>query len=376
MTAKRPTITDVAHRAGVSKATVSAVLNDTAVVKEATRDRVLAAVDMLNYRPQPLAGRGAARRHRCIALVVKAHDDPFYAEIVAGARAALEPRGYALVVVSSDGQGEAERRAVELVRQMDVDGLIATPVLDEHADLSHYFELKRRNFPFVLLDAIRGAPGSVVDVDNVEASRLAVEHLIALGHTRIVHFAGPTYSVHSAERIAGVRRAFSASRLAFHDEDVVPAGAQLADGHRAALAYFGQRPPDRRATGVSCYNDLVALGVCRALRELGLRTPQDVSVVGFDDVPILAYLDAPLTTVRVPAFALGARAVDLLVHHIEARQVRAPQRIYLDATLVVRATTGPAPGLAVDVGGATAGAVGAALAPRLPSRRRRTAPRS
>jgi DNA-binding LacI/PurR family transcriptional regulator len=364
MTAKRPTITDVAQRAGVSKATVSAVLNDVGVVKESTRERVLAAVEDLNYRPQQLAGRGVARRHRCIALLIKEHDNPYYAEIVAGVRAALEPRGYALLVFSSEGQGGAERRAVELVRQMDVDGLIATPVLGEHADLSHFFELKRRNFPFVLLESIRGVPASLIDVDNVEASRLAVAHLIALGHTRIVHFAGPAYSMHSAERIDGVRRAFSASRLAFHDDDVVVAGAHLADGHRAALAYFADRPADARATAVSCYNDLVAIGVCRALRELGLRIPQDVSVVGFDDVPVLEYLDVPLTTIRVPKAEMGARAADLLVRHIEAKQVLAPQRVYLDAALVERASTGPAP--------VVAGASAAAVTARRPSGRRTT----
>jgi LacI family transcriptional regulator/LacI family repressor for deo operon, udp, cdd, tsx, nupC, and nupG len=343
MTSKRSTITDVARHAGVSKATVSAVLNDSGAVRDATRERVLSAVELLNYRPPQLAGRGTPGRHRRIALLIKEHDNPYYAEIVAGVRAACDPRGYALLVMSSEGQGEAERRAVEVVHQMDVDGLIATPAMGDQADLSHFFELKRRNFPFVLLEAIRGVPASLIDVDNVEASRAAVEHLIALGHTRIVHVAGPAYSLHSEERMLGVRRAFSASRLAFHDADVLHAGAHLADGYRAALAYFGGPADGTRATAVACYNDLVAIGVCRALRELGLRVPGDVSVVGFDDIPLVEYLDVPLTTVRVPKAEMGARAADLLVRHIEAKQVLAPERVVLDAALVVRASTGPCP---------------------------------
>jgi DNA-binding LacI/PurR family transcriptional regulator len=344
MTTKRPTITDVAQRAGVSKATVSAVLNDRGPVRGATRERVLDVVERLNYRPSQQAARGTARRHRCVALLVKEQDNPYYAGIVAGVRAAAEPRGYALLVLSSEGQGGAERRAVELVHQMDVDGLIATPVLGEHADLSHFFELKRRNFPFVLLEAIRGVPASLVDVDNLEASRVAVEHLIGLGHTRIVHFAGPTYSMHSQERIDGVRRACSASRLAFRDQDVVLAGANLADGHRAALAYFGAHPPGERPTAVTCYNDLVAVGVCRALRTLGLRVPDDVSVVGFDDLPLVEYLDIPLTTVHVPTGDMGAGAADLLMRQIEVRESFAPRKVVLDAPLVVRASTRAAAG--------------------------------
>ena len=339
MTTKRPTITDVAQRAGVSKATVSAVLNNSGPVRGATRERVLEVVERLNYRPSQQTARGTARRHHCIALLIKEQDNPYYAGVVAGVRAAAEPRGYSLLVLSSEGEGAAERRAVELVHQMDVDGLIATPVLGEHADLSHFFELKRRNFPFVLLEAIRGVPASLIDVDNVEASRMAVEHLIGLGHTRIVHFAGPTYSMHSQERIDGVRRACSASRLAFRDEDVVLAGAHLGDGHRAALAYFGAREPGERPTAITCYNDLVAIGVCRALRTLGLRVPDDVAVVGFDDLPLVEYLDVPLTTVRVPTADMGAGATDLLVRQIDAREPLPTQKVVLEATLVVRAST-------------------------------------
>jgi LacI family transcriptional regulator len=336
---KRPTISDVAHQAGVSKATVSAVLNDTGSVKESTRDRVLAAMEVLNYRPSQPAGRAGARRPRSIGILIKEIDNPYYAEVVLGARAQASQKGYTLLVVSSEGEYEAERRAVELLRAIDVDGLIATPVLDEHADLSHFFELKRRNFPFVLLEEVRGVPASLVDVDNVDASRRAVEHLIALGHTRIAHFAGPGYSMHSWERIDGVRRAYSASHLVFTDDDIVPAGAHLADGYRAAFAYFRARAPHDRPTAVTCYNDLVAVGVCRALAELGLRVPDDVSVVGYDDVPLTEYLPVALTTVRVPKFKMGEIAAQMLIRHVESKTGVPPQKVFLDAELVVRGST-------------------------------------
>ena len=339
MRSKRATITDVARQAGVSKATVSAVLNDTGPVKSTTRARVMAAMELLNYRQARLAGHRGARPGRSVGLLIKELDNPYYTQVALGAHEYAASRGYTLVVASSEGSFEAERRAVELLQSRDVDGLIATPVLDDEGDLSHFFELKRRNFPFVLLEAVRGVRASLVDVDNEEASRQAVVHLIELGHTQIAHFAGPSYSMHSQERLDGVRRACSASHLIFSDDDVVPAGAHLEDGYRAGLAYFRDRPPGRRPTAVTCYNDLVAVGLYRALAELGLGVPDDVSLIGFDDLPLIEYLPVPLTTLRMPKERMGALAAELLIEHVEAREVTPPTRVLLEAPLIVRAST-------------------------------------
>jgi len=326
----------------VSKATVSAVLNDAGGVKDATRDRVLAAVELLNYRPAPAPGRGAATgRGRTIGLLIKEHDNPYYAAITEGVRACTEAQRCTILVVSSDGDHAAERRAVSQLRGMGVDGLIVTPVLDEDADLSHFFELKRRNIPFVLLEYVRGVRASLVDVDNAEGSRAAVEHVIALGHTRIVYLAGPAYSSHSHERLDGVRRAFSASHLRLRDEDIITAGAHLEDGYRACLACFRDRPRPEWPSAVTCYNDLVAVGVYRALRELGLRVPDDVSVVGYDDIPLCEYLDVPLTTVRVPKFEMGETAARLLLRHVDSHSPVPPEKVSLEAALVVRGSTAP-----------------------------------
>jgi LacI family transcriptional regulator len=342
MTAKRASMTDVARQAGVSKATVSAVLNGSAGVKDATRERVHTAMDLLNYRP--LRGRatdehGQTRLDKSVALLIKEHDNPYYAGIIDGARAVCNAQGYTLLVASSAGDYETERRTVELLRAKYVDGLIATPVLDEHADLSHLFELKRRNFPFVLLEEIRGVRASLVDVDNVAASRMAVDHLLALGHTRIAHLAGPSYSAHSQQRVDGVRLAHSSSYVAFPSEAVIPAGAHLQDGYRAGLALFSDVNAAARPTAVTCYNDLVAIGLCRALAELGLAVPGDVSVIGFDDIPLCQYVPVPLTSVRVPTFEMGEIAARMLLHHVESNEVIPPQRVDLRAELIVRSST-------------------------------------
>jgi LacI family transcriptional regulator/LacI family repressor for deo operon, udp, cdd, tsx, nupC, and nupG len=125
------------------------------------------------------------------------------------------------------------------------------------------------------------------------------------------------------------------------DDDVVPAGAHLDDGYRAALALLGEREASDRPTAVTCYNDLVALGACRAIRELGLRIPDDVSVIGFDDIPMCDFLDVPLTSVRVPTFDMGERAARLLVRQLAAEESVAPEKVFLEGVLVRRASTGP-----------------------------------
>lgn len=338
-TGKRPTISDVARQTGVSKATVSAVLNDSDGVNIDTRDRVLAAIELLNYRPTQQSGVRAATRYRSLALIIKEYDNPYYDEVTAGVRAFAETQGYTMFVVSSEGSYEAERRAVELLREKGVDGLIAAPVMDEHADLSHFYELKRRNFPFVFLEQVRGVPASLVDLENVGASQKAVEYLFSLGHRRVAHFTGPRYSLHSEERCNGVRRAYSTTNLVLAAEDIVAAGAHFEDGYRCGRALFESRPHDDWPTAITCYNDLVAMGLVKAIIDLGMKVPDDVSVIGFDDIKFCETFLVPLTTVRVPKFDMGKKAAQMLIAHIESREALTPQRHYLDASLVVRAST-------------------------------------
>jgi LacI family transcriptional regulator len=336
---RRTTITDVARQAGVSKATVSAVLNDRGTVRDATRHRVVTVMKELNYRPRSTVGLPRRGEVRSIGLLIKELDNPYYLEIAQGIRAFGERRGYAVVVTSSEGGAAAEQESTELLRRQGVAGLVVTPVLDRDADLSHLFELSRRNFPFVLLEQIRGVRASLVDVENVEASRNAAEFLIQQGHERIIHFAGPSYSMHAQERLDGLRRAFSRCSLVLPDESVVAVGAHAEEGYRVGLQYFRDRSPADRPTAVMCYNDLVALGLIRALRELGIGVPEHVSVVGFDDLALMPYVGIPLTTVHVPKVQMGERATELLIRHIEAPKAMPPERIYYDGKLVVRSST-------------------------------------
>lgn len=336
----RPTIGDVAEKAGFSKATVSAVLNDTGTVRDSTRRKVNRAIDELNYRPRAAAQNGfQADQNKSIGLVIKESDNPYFADVIAGARNRGSEEGYTLLSASSEGDYGHEHQAVDVFKNKDVDGLVIIPVLEKGADLSYLFDLKRRNFPFVLLEEVQGVQASLIDIDNEEASKMAAEHLLDRGHERIVHFAGPECSVHSMERVRGIRRAFSESTLAFSDDLVVQAGARLSDGYQTGKEYFGERSEKKRPTGVICYNDLVAIGLMRALRELGIDIPEGVAVIGCDDIELAQYISTTLTSIRVPKFEMGYRAVDILIDQIESDQTSAPEKIHLDAELIEREST-------------------------------------
>lgn len=336
----KSTIQDVADRAGVSKATVSAVLNGKNTVKDRTREKVQSAIRELGYEPNPSARRrSTAKGSHMVGFVLREMQNPYYAEIIRGAKAYLRERGYVVSVAASEGEFSQEKQIISSFTERRIDGLLLTPVLDRETDLSHIFDLKRRNVSFVLLEEIHGVQASLVDVDNVEGAKQAVRHLIDLGHTRIVHFGGPEYSLHSDQRILGVRAAYSESELVFSDKRVIRAGDSLEDGYQAGLQHFREWREEDRPTAVTCYNDLVALGLCRALAELRIRVPEDVSVVGYDDLHLLEYVFPRLTSVRVPKYEVGEKAAELLHREIRAGTSQPPQKIYLQAQLVVRDST-------------------------------------
>ncbi len=335
---KNPTISEVARRAGVSKSTVSAVLNHKDIVSEGTRQNIQRIIDELDYRPRASAQRRTPLSSgKSLGFVTKEAANPYYAEAVGGIQQAAFEHGYQVYVASSEGEYSYEKQIVEQCRARDFDGLIVTPILNDDTDLSHIFELKRSKMPFVLLERVRGVQASLVDIDNVRASALAAKHLFDRGHTHIIHFAGPSYSSHSDERVQGVRRAFSESRHVCRDSMIVEAGSSLEEGYRAGLKYFSEVTKDR-PTGVTCYNDLVALGLLRALKELGISVPGEVAVVGFDDLHLLDYLPVGLTTIHVPKFEMGKQAAELLIRQIEHGRSPAVEKVILDARLVMRET--------------------------------------
>lgn len=345
--AKSVTISDVAERAGVSTGTVSAVLNDKASVRDDTRAHVRRTMNELNYQPSPSArDLGSSRpglrsKSEKVGVILKEIENPFYADVVLGVRDCFQEHGYDVFVSTSEGEYQEEGALIDAFRDRNLDGVIIAPVLNEEVDLAHLFLLRESQYPFVLLEDVQGLPANVVSIDNVRATQLAMRYLMDHGHERIIHFAGPPYSKHTRDRILGVRKAFSESSLRFTEDAIISTGARMEDGYQKATKLFGELSRSECPTAVTCFNDLVAMGVIRAIAENGLGVPEDVSVIGCDDIQLANYLSVPLTTVRAPRRKMGRKAASLLLRQIENDEAVSPEHLVLESELVVRESTRP-----------------------------------
>ncbi len=338
---KKATIADVARLAEVSIGTVSAVINDKNIVKPETRNAVLEAIKELNYRPQGSARTLKNKRgeHGSIGLLVRELDNPFYTAVASGVRQYASSRGYVVVLASSEGDHRYEEEVTSSFAHSDRKGAIIAPVLEGTAEIEHLFRLKMINFPFVLLENVKGIQANVVSIDNIKAMKKAMKYLIDSGHSKIVHFAGPTHASHTYERIDGFRRAYSESHFAFESEMIVPTGAHLENGYEKCMEYLQKRRKEDYPTAIICYNDQVAIGVLAALNELHIRVPDEISVVGNDDIPLSRYIPTQLTTVHAPMFELGVKAAEILVSNIESPKPLPIQKVVLDAEFILREST-------------------------------------
>ena len=332
---RRPTSADVASRAGVSRTTVSLVLNDRSEsIPETTRRRVLEAARELGYHPDHSARGLAGGRSQTLALVLRQSaeqvaGDALLAETLRGLATAARSASFR-VLVEPLTPGEATYG--DLVRSGRADGLVVSGPLFDDPELA---DLVADGFPIVIQGHLPGASAPSVDVDNEASARLAVDHLLELGHRRIacITNAALTYTA-AADRLAGYREALATAGVPAAAELVEEGAFDAASGHRAMTRILERGRPD----AVFAASDVVALGAIGALRGAGLRVPDDVSIVGFDDVPLAAYFDPPLTSIRVPAYDLGLAAGHALLDRIAGREV--PSRTLLPTELIVRASTG------------------------------------
>ena len=336
MDPRRPTSADVAALAGVSRTTVSFVLNgrDTSI-SPATRARVLQAAQQLGYHPHAPARQLAGGRSSTLGLVVRQSPeqlagDALLPETLRGLTAAARSSGFRVIVEAINGGDSAY---ADLLRSRRVDGLILSGPRSDDPDLK---ALVREGFPVVLQGSLPGVLVPSVDVDNVAGARGAVEHLLAEGCRRIGCITNATLAYTAArERTEGWRQAMAAAGLDAPDAWLEEGGFGASSGYRAMNALLA-RVPDLDAVFVA--SDVVALGAIGALRAAGRGVPDDMSVVGFDDVPLAAFFDPPLTTVHLPAYELGHAAGVALLDRISEPTV--PGRRLLPTELVVRASTG------------------------------------
>jgi LacI family transcriptional regulator len=328
------TIADVAKVANVSKATVSAVMNNKSTVAPQTREKVLKVIKRLNYRPNVVARSLSIRKTKCIGLVIKEIDNPYFAKIIKGVFYTCCENGFTVLLGSSELSPIQEMQSIEALTSQRVDGLIISPLQDQEMDFTYLADLQREKYPLVTLGAVKNYTTNVVDIDNVSAARQAVNYLIELGHTEIAYFAGPSYSSHSTDRLAGYQQAFMDRNLPIPKNFIQQVGSYISNSYQVGKEIFSQHK--NFPTAVFCYNDLVAIGLINALLELGIPVPDQVSVIGFDDIDICESVKVPLTTVHVPAYEIGSKAAELLIQQIMNPGEIINEKIILEAKLIER----------------------------------------
>jgi DNA-binding LacI/PurR family transcriptional regulator len=331
----RPTIYDVARLAGVSTATVSRALNGTGQIAPATREAIAAAVAQLGYAPNTIARSLVTKSTQTIALLLPDISNPFYAALVSGIQQSALSRGHTMLLCTTEGDPEREEQYLELLRAKRVDGALVDGLVLPPDRIARFV---RDGFPIVCLDRdIDSASIPVVQVDNRLGGRLATEHLLSLGHTRIAHVTGAPALRISEDRLAGYRDALEAAGVAADPALVAEGRFTEEGGYDATRALVAT---DVAFTAVFAANDLTAIGVVTALAGSGLRVPDDVSVVGFDDLRLAAFVPPPLTTIRQPAGEIAQRATELLLDLTHGKRVRRTRHL-LEPKLVVRASTAP-----------------------------------
>jgi LacI family transcriptional regulator len=327
------TIKDVAREAKVSVATVSRVLNGSGPVKEETQHRIREVAGRLRYVPHGGARSLITRRTDTLGVLLPDLYGEFFSEVIRGMDETAQRHGFHLIISRSHATRHGIETAMRAMRGR-VDGVVAmSPDVDGDSLLNLPSTL-----PVVLLCSV--SPGNELDsltIDNCPGARSMVRHLISLGHKRIAIIKGAPRNYDAAERLRGYRLALREAGLKSEKSLELEGGFTEAGGYVAALQVLEMDSPP---TAIFAANDSMAIGALSALRESGVRVPEDVAIAGFDDIPLARYMDPPLSTVRVPICDLGARAVEILLHGVTHKNGHARKRERVSTELVVRRSCG------------------------------------
>ena len=334
----RVSIKDIAEAAGVSHSTVSRALSDSPLVKAETKARIQYLAQEMGYSPDAIARSLVTQRTYTVGVVVTTIADPFVAEVVQGIEDMAQENGYSVILASSASEPEREVAAVEMLRAKRVDSVIVTSSRVGALYLEH---LERIGVPVVLVNNHNEQSGRYtfsVSVDNRHGGHMATSHLIERGHCRIGYVSGPADHSDDAERLAGYCQALDEAGIPFDPALIVPGNGRLDGGERAlrTLVRLAELP-----TAIFCYNDMTAIGLMSAARQAGLSVPEDLAVVGFDDIPLAAYIYPSLTTVAQPQRDMGRQAMNMTLTLMTADDSTTPfSDIVVRGELVVRESSG------------------------------------
>ena len=330
------TIKDVAQAVGVSASTVSRALSDSSLVNHETKSRIVEAAQALGYERNELARALVKGESGAIALVVPDITNPFFSDIVRGVSDIANRAGYGVILCNTDDRVDRELSYIRLMRRKRVDGLlVCSAKLD--APLNH--NLTTEGTPFVLVSRLSADPDiPYVITDDRAGSRLAVEHLVDLGHRRIGFIGGPENVQASRDRMTAYLEVLAEHGIHASDEWRLYAGFTQSAGREAGRRMLSHA---KRPSAIFAANDVTALGVLEVAEGLGLRIPQDLSLVGYDDISYASLPRIQLTTIAQPAIEMGQIAADWLFSAIQGDDVPPLQRTLIPR-LIVRSTTGPA----------------------------------
>lgn len=332
------TIRTVAERAGVSTATVSRVLAGIGNPRPDTAAAVMRAVTELGYRPSGVARSLRMRRTRTLGLIITDIENPFFPELVVAADSAARSRNYSIILGSAAYDENRAMHYLDLMVDRRVDGLI---IASSQVSNESWHWLERSPVPVVVANAEPGGLGvTVITSDNAGGSRLAVEHLLGLGHRRLGYIRGHEGFTADVPRFEGFRAACADAGLAASDVVVLRGDGQFEGGEHAMAELLAQGSP---VTGVICYNDVTAIGAMRAIRTAGLHVPRDISVVGCDDIAAASWVTPALTTVAQQKAEMGRLAVEYLAMALDMDgQTGETATIRIPMILRVRESSGPA----------------------------------
>jgi LacI family transcriptional regulator len=328
-------IRDVAREASVSVSTVSHVINGTRHVEPETAERVRRAITQLGYQPNSVARSLRHGRTHTIGLLVPDNANPFFAEVARVVEDEGFKAGYSVILCNSDGSEVKEKAYIDVLLAKQVDGLLLIASSNELAGLDRILNAA---VPVVAVDReIHHAPITQILIDNWQGGYIAGAHLIDLGHREFVYITGPNETTPSAQRLQGFRQALAEAGLALSENRIVSGDFRFAGGQHAMEEVLRGGLP---FTAVFAANDLMAMGAISTLHAARIHVPNEVSLIGFDDIPYAVTTLPPMTTVAQPVEAIGQTCVRTLIDHMRHPD-RAPERIVLSPHLVVRESCAP-----------------------------------
>ncbi|NOH78810.1 LacI family DNA-binding transcriptional regulator [Vibrio sp. RE86] len=327
------TMKDIAKLAGVSTSTVSHVINKSRFVSEEISERVNKAARELNYRPSALARSLKVNRTKTIGMLVTTSTNPFFGEVVKGVERSCYHQGYNLILCNTEGDNERMRGSIDTLLQKRVDGLIlmCSSLEGERIDVFEQYP----DIPVVVMDwgPMLFTSDKIQD-NSLRGGYLAAKHLIDNGHKDIGCITGPLIKHQAQMRYEGYKRALIEAQLSFHADWIVESDFECEGGYEAFNRMYEKGP---LPSSIFVCNDMMAMGVINAAHEKGIKIPEDLSIIGYDDIHIAKFMTPSLTTIHQPKYRLGKAAVEALLNKVEGRETDA-QVVQLEPTLVSRNT--------------------------------------